>query len=177
MLANPRLVEQRFGIGCRTRAPNAANWLCAPPDCPPWGGTSHDPADHSNAYGGPPKGTSLPKPFPRCTIGAMLRMIGATARRGIDSIPTASNASGCDSPREATLIQTASPPSPAELDFGLLFPRSRDALVVADSYTGLVALWNPAAEALFGYSAAEAVGRPLETFVPDELKDEIRANV
>lgn len=48
---------------------------------------------------------------------------------------------------------------------------------MADAATGRVVLWNPAAEGLFGYSAAEAVGRLVETLVPAALKDRHRAGL
>jgi PAS domain S-box-containing protein len=60
--------------------------------------------------------------------------------------------------------------SPGDLGIGRLFQRVRDAVVVADASTGLIALWNPAAEQMFGYSAYEAVGLPVEVLVPAHLK-------
>ena len=49
-------------------------------------------------------------------------------------------------------------PSPNDLGLGKLFVHTRDALVVGNVETGLIALWNPAAEQLFGWSPAEAIG-------------------
>jgi PAS domain S-box-containing protein len=60
--------------------------------------------------------------------------------------------------------------SPGDLGIGRLFQHVRDAVVVADASTGLIALWNPAAEQMFGYSAIEAVGLPVEVLVPSHLK-------
>ncbi|HEY3083034.1 MAG TPA: ATP-binding protein [Chloroflexota bacterium] len=43
----------------------------------------------------------------------------------------------------------------------------RDAVVVADAASGRIVAWNPAAERLLGYAAAEAVGQPLALLVPE----------
>src|ERR1700704_6640150 len=47
-----------------------------------------------------------------------------------------------------------------------LFDRARDALVVSELGTGRILRWNPSAEILFGYSAADAVGRPVQMLMP-----------
>ena len=46
---------------------------------------------------------------------------------------------------------------------------SNDAIVSSD-LEGIVRSWNPAAERLYGYTAAEMVGRPLVTLVPRESR-------
>jgi len=51
---------------------------------------------------------------------------------------------------------------PANLDLGLLFERTLDAIVVADLETGTIVMWNAAAERLFGYTAADVLGQPIE---------------
>ena len=68
-------------------------------------------------------------------------------------------------------------PDPAALGFGVLFWGIRDAVVVGEAGSGAIALWNPAAEALFGYSAGEAVGMPLEALVPEGLRGAHRAGL
>jgi PAS domain S-box-containing protein len=68
-------------------------------------------------------------------------------------------------------------PSPADLGFGRLFWKIHEGVVVADVDTGRIVQWNPAAEKVFGYSAAEAVGMPLETLVPEHLKERYRAGL
>jgi len=60
---------------------------------------------------------------------------------------------------------------PADLGFDVLFELIRDAVVVADVESERICLWNSAAVEMFGYSADEAVGLPLETLVPEELRD------
>jgi PAS domain S-box-containing protein len=44
-----------------------------------------------------------------------------------------------------------------------------DALIYADS-SGVIARWNHAARALFGFSAEEALGRSLDLIVPEHLR-------
>jgi PAS domain S-box-containing protein len=51
------------------------------------------------------------------------------------------------------------------VDIGL-FELFRDAVVVGDVDTGKIVLWNVAAEYLFGYSAAEAIGENVESLLP-----------
>ena len=50
-----------------------------------------------------------------------------------------------------------------------LFMLSRDALVIGDIASGRIVRWNPAAERLFGYSAARALGRPMDTLMPSSV--------
>lgn len=59
----------------------------------------------------------------------------------------------------------------ARFGLGRLFLLTHEAVVAADLRTETIALWNPAAERLFGYSEAEAVGMPLAHLVPPELSD------
>jgi PAS domain S-box-containing protein len=47
--------------------------------------------------------------------------------------------------------------------------RAPDAVIFADG-AGVIRLWSPGAEALFGYSAAEAVGHTLDLIVPEPLR-------
>lgn len=44
-----------------------------------------------------------------------------------------------------------------------------DAVIYADA-AGTIARWNHAAAALFGYSAAEALGRNLDLIIPEHLR-------
>jgi PAS domain S-box-containing protein len=60
---------------------------------------------------------------------------------------------------------------------GRLFESIRDAVIVADAATGAIVLWNPAAEEIFGYSTAEALGMGVEELVPDRLKARHRAGM
>ena len=52
----------------------------------------------------------------------------------------------------AEIMERASPsPTLEDLGFGVLFGSIRDAVIVGDAESGRIVLWNPAAEALFGY--------------------------
>ncbi|MDP9366068.1 MAG: PAS domain-containing protein, partial [Chloroflexota bacterium] len=69
------------------------------------------------------------------------------------------------------------PLTPEDVGLGQLFWAIRDAVIVGDAATGRVALWNPAAEALFGYRPEEAVGMPIEALVPEGLKPAHRTGI
>jgi len=47
-----------------------------------------------------------------------------------------------------------------------------DDAIVARTLDDVVTSWNPAAEAMFGYAAAEMVGRPLNLLTPEDLAGE-----
>jgi PAS domain S-box-containing protein len=44
-----------------------------------------------------------------------------------------------------------------------------DAVVICDA-TGAIVLWNPAAERIFGYTAAQAKGQSLDIIIPERLR-------
>jgi PAS domain S-box-containing protein len=44
-----------------------------------------------------------------------------------------------------------------------------EALIFADP-EGIIRIWNPGAEYLFGYSSAEAIGRSLDLIIPEHLR-------
>ena len=46
---------------------------------------------------------------------------------------------------------------------------SADAVVAADR-SGIIRLWNPGAERIFGYRAGEAVGQSLDLIIPERLR-------
>jgi PAS domain S-box-containing protein len=70
-----------------------------------------------------------------------------------------------------TMIEPAAP------SLGVLFDRVLDAVVVASLKTGRIVLWNPAAEKLFGYTAADAVGESLEILMAAPIADLHRAGL
>ncbi|MDN5757069.1 MAG: PAS domain S-box protein [Tomitella sp.] len=43
--------------------------------------------------------------------------------------------------------------------------------VIQTDTQGLIRLWNQGAEQLFGHSATQAVGRPVDIIIPDHLRD------
>lgn len=59
---------------------------------------------------------------------------------------------------------------PLDLGIGQLFWKVADGVVVGDARTGRIALWNPAAERIFGYSAEEAVGMSIEALIPEPYR-------
>ena len=52
---------------------------------------------------------------------------------------------------------------------------SSDDAIVSKTLDGVIRSWNAGAERLFGYTAAEAVGRPITLIIPPERLDEERA--
>lgn len=64
---------------------------------------------------------------------------------------------------------------PADLRVGQLFTGVGDALIAGEGRTGRIVMWNPAAERIFGYTAAEAMGMPIEALVPEPLRSRHRA--
>src|SRR5881296_306994 len=54
-----------------------------------------------------------------------------------------------------------------DLGPGWLFASIRDAVIVAEADTGQIALWNPAAAELFGFTEQETLG----TALPDLIHD------
>ncbi len=56
-----------------------------------------------------------------------------------------------------------------EIDLNALVGALADAIVVCDA-GGAITLWNAAAERLFGYTQAEALGQSLDLIIPERLR-------
>jgi PAS domain S-box-containing protein len=52
----------------------------------------------------------------------------------------------------------------------ILVERTDHAVVVADA-DGVIRFWNPAAEAMFGHTRAQALGQSLDLIIPENLRD------
>jgi PAS domain S-box-containing protein len=58
---------------------------------------------------------------------------------------------------------------PATLRLAAVVASSEDA-IITETLDGTIETWNRAAERLFGYSAAEIVGQPIDVIVPPEIR-------
>lgn len=58
----------------------------------------------------------------------------------------------------------------SETRFRAVAQTARDAIVTIDSL-GNIVLWNPGAEAIFGYSAEEIAGKPVTAIMPERLRE------
>jgi PAS domain S-box-containing protein len=67
--------------------------------------------------------------------------------------------------------------TPEDFGIGRLFRHVRDAIVVADTRTERIVLWNERAEAMFGYTEDEALGLLLHELVPQDLRELHRTGV
>jgi PAS domain S-box-containing protein len=64
----------------------------------------------------------------------------------------------------------------SEARFGAIVQSANDAIVSIDG-VGAVVLWNPRAEAMFGWTADEMAGQPLERIIPEQYRDLHRAGI
>jgi PAS domain S-box-containing protein len=67
----------------------------------------------------------------------------------------------------------------AEADISLLaaIVKSSQDAIISSNLEGVIATWNQAAEELYGYSAAEALGRPIAMLMPPALRREVPATL
>ncbi len=55
------------------------------------------------------------------------------------------------------------------IEFKTFVHAAGDAMIAAD-LDGVIALWNPAAERIFGFSAGEALGETLDLIIPERFR-------
>ena len=67
--------------------------------------------------------------------------------------------------------------APEDFGIGRLFQQVRDAVIVADSSSERILLWNRGATELFGYTSEEALSMPLHMLVAPELIPRHRAGL
>ncbi len=49
--------------------------------------------------------------------------------------------------------------------------RTRSEAIIAADRAGTICFWNPGAERIFGYAAAEAIGHSLDLIIPERLRE------
>ncbi|KAF7963966.1 histidine kinase [Cupriavidus sp. UYMU48A] len=57
----------------------------------------------------------------------------------------------------------------ASIDYEQLVSAIGDAVIISNA-NGAITLWNPAAERMFGYTQAEAMGQSLDLIIPERLR-------
>lgn len=69
------------------------------------------------------------------------------------------------------------PIQPTDVGLGRLFHLIQEAIIVADTKSNQILLWNASAEIMFGYTEDEALSMPLETLVPAYLRERHLAGI
>jgi PAS domain S-box-containing protein len=78
--------------------------------------------------------------------------------------------------RQVTVSRVKQALRESEAKFHSVMESAIDAIVSAD-VNGAILSWNRAATALFGHSAQEAIGRPLELIIPERFRDPHRQGI
>jgi PAS domain S-box-containing protein len=81
-----------------------------------------------------------------------------------------------DHPRYEATMKSAVPTAPAQLatePFLSSLVRSSDDAIIGKTIDGIVVFWNGAAERLYGYDAAEMIGRQISILIPSDRPHEL----
>lgn len=76
---------------------------------------------------------------------------------------------------ERTRIEAALRESEQRLRWLAAIVEFNDDAIISKSLDGIITSWNPGAERIFGYTAAEAIGQPVTILVPQDRLDEEQA--
>ncbi len=104
---------------------------------------------------------------PFLIVNGLLVLLLATAQQLVNAIDRVRVANGL----EATIALRTEQLTSADARFRELV-QSSDAAIFSKTSEGRITSWNPAAERLFGFTAAEILGRSVDLIVPAYLRDE-----
>src|SRR5438105_2196264 len=71
-------------------------------------------------------------------------------------------------------IESSLEPRPHDRELAAIVESSDDA-IIGKQLDGTITSWNPAADRIYGYSAEDAVGRPIEMLEPEDRRGEIKS--
>ncbi len=78
--------------------------------------------------------------------------------------------------REASKQRTKRAAVQAAAHLAAVVESSEDA-IISKTFAGVLTTWNPAAERLYGWTAAEAIGRHISFLIPPDKADELASNL
>src|SRR5205814_2193027 len=117
----------------------------------------------------------------RCRSSSQSSAPADVGRPGIgisDLVPAATGICMCDDPtapksEDATSARTAAPQAVEWERLYAALVESSDDAILTKTLDGVVTSWNPGAERMFGFSAAEAIGSSIDIIVPAARRAEL----